>query len=280
MTKLVSCALMPHPPIMIPEVGGSELNKIKATVEAAEQTARLIKEDNPQTIVIITPHGPVFQDSASISVHPRMKGNLAAFGVPDVSVAFETDGLLVKHILKQAKRLGVALIELTDDLAKNYRFNLELDHGAVVPLYYLHKAGFKGQLVHISIGILPYEEMYTFGKAVQAAINTVDKKVSVIASGDLSHRLTPDAPAGYSPRGQEFDKIVLNAIKNQDVKALFNIDPVLVEEAGECGLRPILFLMGVLGGIETSTEVLSYEGPFGVGYGIAVINVKGGSKDG
>lgn len=274
MINLISCALMPHPPIMIPEVGGGELVKIKATVEAAEEAARLIKEDNPQTIVIITPHGPVFEDAASISVHPRLKGNLAAFGVPDVSVGFETDGLLVRHIIKQAKRLGVNLVELTVDVAKDYRLNLELDHGAVVPLYYLHKAGFKGQLVHISIGMMPYAEMYTFGKAVQVAISMIEKKVAVIASGDLSHRLKPDAPAGYSPRGQEFDKLVLAAIKNHDVKALLSIDPDFIEEAGECGLRPILFLMGVLGGLETKAEILSYEGPFGVGYGIALISVK------
>lgn len=283
MTKLVSCALMPHPPIMIPEVGQGELDKIKSTVEAAERAAQLIKDENPQTVVIITPHGPVFEDAASISIHPRIKGSLANFGVPDVSLAFETDGLLIRHILKQAKRLGVNLVELTDELAKNYRFNLELDHGALVPLYYLHKAGFKGQLVHLSIGMMPYEEMYTFGKAVQAAIGLVDKRVTVIASGDLSHRLTPDAPAGYSPRGLEFDKILMDAVKNLDVKALLNLDQGLIDEAGECGLRPILFLMGVLGGLDASAEILSYEGPFGVGYGIALIKVnsdgKGGTKN-
>jgi len=283
-TKFVSCALMPHPPIMIPEVGQDELAKIRATVEAAELAAQRIKEENPQTIVIITPHGPVFEDAASISIHPRLKGNLAKFGVPDVSLAFETDGLLVRHILKQAKRLGVNLVELTDDLAKTYRLNLELDHGALVPLYYLHKAGFKGQLVHLSIGMLPYEEMYTFGKAVQAAIGMVDKRVAVIASGDLSHRLIPEAPAGYSPRGREFDKILMEAVSNLDVKALLSLDPSLIEEAGECGLRPVLFLMGVLGGLDASAETLSYEGPFGVGYGIALITVnndgKGDAKNG
>lgn len=284
MTKLVSCALMPHPPIMIPEVGQGELVKIRATVEAAERAAQQIKEENPQTIVIITPHGPVFEDAASISIHPRLKGSLANFGVPDVSLAFETDGLLVRHILKQTKRLGVNLVELTDDLAKSYRLNLELDHGALVPLYYLQKAGFKGQLVHLSIGMLPYEEMYTFGKAVQAAVGMVDKRVAVIASGDLSNRLTVEAPAGYSPRGQEFDSILIEAVKNLDVKALFNLDHSLIDEAGECGLRPILFLMGVLGGLDASAEILSYEGPFGVGYAIALMSVqsegKGGTKNG
>ena len=280
MSKLVHCALMPHPPIMIPEIGGKELERIKATVEAAQKAARIIKDDNPQTIVIITPHGPVFEDAASISVHHRLKGNLGSFGAPDVMLAFETDGLLVRHILKQSKRLGVNLVELTDDLAKSYRFKLELDHGALVPLYYLNKAGFKGQLVHISIGMLPYEEMYTFGKAVQAAIHFVDKKVAVIASGDLSHRLIPGAPAGYSPRAREFDETIMKAVGHADIKSLLSLDPEWIQEAGECGLRPIIFLMGVLGGLETKGEVLSYEGPFGVGYGIAVLHANPIEKGG
>lgn len=274
MKNLVGCALMPHPPIMIPEVGKGELATIIKTVKAAEYTAQTIKEHNPNTIVLITPHGPVFEDAASISVHPRLKGSLAAFGVPEVALGFETDGLLVRHILRKAERLGVNLVELTDDVAKTHRFPLALDHGALVPLYYMHKAGFTGQLVHISIGMLPYEEMYTFGKAIQAAIGIADERVAVIASGDLSHRLTKQAPAGYSPRGAEFDQTVIKAIGNLDAKTLLNMDRELIEQAGECGLRPICSLMGVLGGIEAKAEVLSYEGPFGVGYAVALFTIK------
>lgn len=278
MQNLTICALMPHPPIMIPEVGKSELDKIKNTVVAAQLVAKTIKEQNPQTIIIITPHGPVFEDAASISIHPRLKGNFGAFGVPEVFLGFETDDLLARHILKSADRLGVNLIELTDDKAKSYRLSLELDHGALVPLYYVSKAGFKGQLIHISVGMLSYEEMYTFGKAVQMAINAAGKKVAVIASGDLSHRLTPDAPAGYSPHAVEFDKQVLQAVQDVSVKALLNMDRKLVSDAGECGLRPIFCLLGVVGGLEATGELLSYEAPFGVGYGVAVITVKNKTK--
>lgn len=276
MKNLVGCAFMPHPPVMVPEVGKDELSRIRNTVEAAEQASEALKNGGPQTIVLITPHGPVFEDAAAVSVHPRLRGSLAAFGVPDVALAFETDGLLVRHILRKAERLGINIVELTDDLAKTYRFSLQLDHGALIPLYYLHKAGFKGQLVHISMGLLPYEEMYTFGKAVQAAIGMMDKRVAVIASGDLSHRLTEDAPAGYNPRGAEFDRLVVDALANLDVKALLNLDPKLIEEAGECGLRPACFLMGVLGGLEAKAQVLSYEGPFGVGYAVASFTVREG----
>lgn len=270
MKKLVGCALMPHPPLLIPEVGKGELEVIRKTADAMQAAAQRIKENNPQTIVIISPHGPVFEDAASITVHPRLKGNMAAFDAPEVGLGFETDGLLVRHIIKKADRLGIHLMQLTDDLAKQYRFSLQLDHGAMVPLYYLHQAGFKGQLVHISMGMLAYEEMYTFGKAVQAAIAMTDKRVAVIASGDLSHRLLPQAPAGYNPRGAEFDRIVVEALKQADAKTLLNLDRELIDAAGECGLRPICFLMGVLGGLEPAADVLSYEGPFGVGYAVAL----------
>jgi AmmeMemoRadiSam system protein A len=274
MDNLVACALLPHPPIMIPEVGKEELAKIKSTVLAVKAAAERIKEHNPQTIVLITPHGPVFEDAVSISIHPRLKGNLAAFGVPEVNLGFETDGLLIKQIIRKAERLGVNLLELTDEVAKNYRLNLSLDHGALVPLYYLHQAGFKGQLVHLSIGMLPYEEMYTFGKAVQAAIGVVDKKVAVIASGDLSHRLLPEAPAGYSPRARDFDQQLLAAMERLDIKSLLSMDRALIQEAGECGLRPAVFLLGVLGGLLAESKVLSYEGPFGVGYGVVLAEIK------
>lgn len=275
MDKLVGCALMPHPPIMIPEVGNEELEHIKTTVETAKQVAEMLKNENPQTVVIITPHGPVFEDAVAISIHPRLKGNLAQFGAPDVTLGFETDNLLIKNIIRNCQRLGINLTELTYDVAKNYRIQLQLDHGAFVPLYYLAKAGFKGQIVHLSMGMLAYEEMYTFGKAVQAAISHMDKRVAVIASGDLSHRLTPDAPAGYSPQGAEFDRQLIAALTNVDVKALLNMDENLIEEAGQCGLRPVFFLLGVMGGLDAEVVKSSYEGPFGVGYAVIAYRIKG-----
>ncbi|MBP2651521.1 MAG: Extradiol ring-cleavage dioxygenase class protein subunit [Firmicutes bacterium] len=274
MKHLVACALLPHPPIMVPEVGKNDCKKVQATIVATQQVAQAVKDAKAQTVVLMSPHGPVFKDAIGLSVYPRLKGNFAAFGAPDVVLGYETDRQLLKQILHKAERLGVNVIEITDEVAKTYRFALELDHGAMVPLYYLQQAGFRGQLVHISVGMLPYEEMYTFGKAVQAAIGLVNKKVAVIASGDLSHRLAPNAPAGYSPRGAEFDRLLLEKLASLDTKGVINIDKKLVAEAGECGLRPTVFLMGVMGELKVDTKVLSYEGPFGVGYGVVLCTMK------
>jgi aromatic ring-opening dioxygenase LigB subunit len=278
MEQITIHALMPHPTMMIPEIGKDEFDKIKDTVVAVEEAARIIKGQNPQTIIVVTPHGPVFEDSASISIHPRLKGNFGAFGAPDIMLGFETDGLLVRHILRQTDRLGINLNSLTDDMAKNHRLSLELDHGALVPLYYLSKAGFKGQLIHISVGMLSYEEMYTFGKAVQIAVGMAGKRVSVIASGDLSHSLTSDGSVSDPLHGREFDTQVLQAVKELNVKALLTMNEDLIKTNSECGLRSIFFLMGVVGGTDATAELLSYEAPLGVGYGVAVVTVKNKPK--
>jgi len=277
-TYMTGCALLPHPPIMLAEVGGAESDRVRNSAEAAEAAAKFLIQNKPSTIVIITPHGPAFSDAVGINLSPVLRGSLAAFGASEVAVSFETNNLLAQNIIKQAERLGVSLVTLDEQLAHEHRFSLQLDHGAVIPLYYLYKAGFRGQVVHLTVGFLTYPEMYAFGKAVQGAIAITRQNTAVVASGDLSHRLTPGAPAGYSPKGRKFDERIIELIRTMDVKSLFNIEPDLVEEAGECGLRPLFFLMGTLDGMDAESEILSYEGPFGVGYGVAVFAIKGHRK--
>lgn len=272
MSKFLAGVLMPHPPIIIPEIGKEELVKVKKTVEGMREAARRIVKLNPNTIIVITPHGPLLYEDLSISLYPRLRGNFADFGAADISLAFEVDIMLSKYIIKKADRLGINLEAITDDASKTRRIALQLDHGALVPLYFLHEAGYKGQIVHISVGAgISYEEMYTFGKAVQNAIAMVDKKTAIVASGDLSHRLTPDAPCGYNSNGKVFDNLVVKALENTDVKSLLNIDAQIVSDAGECGLRSVYFLLGSVGGLAPKSEVLSYEGPFGVGYAVVMI---------
>lgn len=273
MNHILCAALMPHPPIVIPEVGKEATAKVCATQLALENVSQAFKKNNIQTVVIISPHGLGFDDAITMSVHPRLRGTMAAFGVPELSLAFETDGLLLRTIQKQAERLGINLVAMTDGKAKSLRRQLELDHGAFVPLYYLHKAGFHGQIIHLSCGLVSYEEMYTFGKAVQSATAHIDKRIGIIASGDLSHRVTETAPNGFHPRAAEFDKYVVDTLQQGDLKELMNMDRQLAREIGECGLRPIFFLMGVLGGLAVESQVLSYEAPFGVGYAVAKFDI-------
>jgi AmmeMemoRadiSam system protein B len=129
------------------------------------------------------------------------------------------------------------------------------------------------------LAFLPYKDLYNFGETIRTASDNLGKKVAVIASGDLSHRLTMDAPAGYNPEGKKFDENIVRLAGTNDAEGILNLDPDMIEAAGECGLRSIIILMGALKGLNVIPEVLSYEGPFGVGYMVATFDVKPASHE-
>ena len=271
-------AIVPHPAIIIPEVGGRELSKVAATREAMQILSRKIKEVEPESIIIITPHGAVFRDAVSLLIEPKLRGSFAPFGAAQISHTVENDLELVQEILAVCKELDIPTVEIAADLGKQLGLGAELDHGVLVPLDYFRAQGMVTPVVAIGMALLPNQVLYNFGKALALASARQGKRVVVVASGDLSHRLTPNAPAGYDGRGRIFDKRITQAVREWDPKEIMGLDPHLVERAGECGWRSIIMMSGSLDGLTVESQVLSYEGPFGVGYLVAALEPKEGKN--
>lgn len=270
MLKLV--ALFPHPPIVVPEVGGKEAQKVSATAHAMEKLAQEIKDLAPSVIVTISPHGHIFGEALSVTAAEDLEGDLGRFGAPQVKVEYPLDKEAARKISELASRKGTPCITLDKETLKNYRLSPRLDHGVLVPLSFVSKAGWQGKLVPVNIGMLSYQELYRFGKTLREAMDCLKKDWVLLISGDMSHRLLPDAPAGYSPQGAVFDEIIRQCVREGDAKRLFNLEPGLVEEAGECGLRPLMIGMGAMDGHSIQSKEYSYEGPFGVGYLVAAMS--------
>jgi len=269
--NLLLNAIFPHPPIIIPEIGKDNLTTAEKTYQGVQRLAKEVITANPETLVFITPHGPTFQDALILWEMESLGGSFAAFGAPEIKISFPNDLDLVDRIVAAAKAVNAPAAKFNEELAKDYGVNSSLDHGVLVPLYFLQKAGFQGKIVVISMGLLPFIELYSFGRAIQEAVNGLGKKVAVITSADLSHRLTPDAPAGYDPNGRVLDQKIVEAVREAKAEDLLNLDRLMIEKAAECGLRPIIIGLGTLDGWETDNQVISYEGPFGVGYMTALI---------
>ncbi|WP_258358757.1 AmmeMemoRadiSam system protein A [Moorella sulfitireducens (nom. illeg.)] len=269
MGRLLDVAFMPHPPIMVPEVGGREVEKITATVTAAREVAARAAAHQPEVVVIISPHGPVFRDAVGIWAVPELRGDLAAFRAGDVRFTYSVELELSRVIAEAAREKGVPVAWLDETACRRYGLAPELDHGMMVPLYYLRRAGIATPLVAIGMAFLQRQQLYAFGAALGRAVEAGPRRVLLVASGDLSHRLLPGAPAGYDPRGREFDARVKEFLARLDMEGLLAIPDDLAERAGECGLRSFIMGLGALDGWEVRGEVLSYEGPFGVGYLIA-----------
>ena len=275
--SLVLAGLSPHPPIVVSDVGKGEEKKASSTLAAMERLGEAFASCGAETLVLITPHGPVFSDAVSIRAQARLRGDLRSFGAPRAQADFQNDEELVSAIVKESEEdPGVPLALLDDRRLDHYGIERDLDHGCVVPLYFIGKHGYAGRLVVVNIGFLSPFDLYRFGAAIERAARKIGRRIGVLASGDLSHRLLPGAPAGYNPRGKEFDAKIMDILKRFEPVEAVVFPPDLAEDAGECGLRPIVMMLGALDRYQAKSECLSYEGPFGVGYGVLLLHPQEG----
>lgn len=272
MGKIVNGYIMPHPPIIVPGVGKGREAEASNTIEAMKKASKDIAADKPKTIIISSPHAPAFRDYLYISDEEELHGDFSSFGDRLTGMSFSNNLELAKLIADKAGLAGINAGGLSSRIKQQHGISDAVDHGALVPLYFISQeiTGFK--VVHISTPFMPFTELYELGKCIAEAVSELDEDVVYVASGDLSHRLTMDAPAGYNRLGREYDEFIVNKISTGDVDGLLNLDIELMEAAGECGTRSIIMMLGAMDGKELVNKVYSYEGPYGVGYLVAKVD--------
>lgn len=275
MGRILGAYLFPHPPIIIEDIGQGEEKKAINTINGVKALARDIGEKSPDTIILITPHGPLFSDAIAISIEDELKGDFRRFGYWDIKLSYKNNKKLAYNIIKKALKNNISIAQVNKDFARDHNIELALDHGALVPLYFVDKELKDFKLIHITYGLLSSKELYLFGMGIQEAVQESGEDAVIIASGDLSHKLSDSGPYSYSPWGPEFDEKIIEILKAGDMEGLVTFDMGLSENAGECGLRSLMVMAGTLNKKELKSQVLSYEGPFGVGYGTAKFEVVG-----
>jgi len=265
---LVFGCIVPHPPIMVPEVGGGQEREVAATLEAMDKLARALADHRPEELWVISPHGVAYSNAMGIATAPASQGSLRQWGPRCIGLDyhFANDPEAVAAIQQAAREAGIPLRSIGET-------SYELDHGVLVPLYFLIRALPSLPLVPLTFSWLPLTTHFDYGKALQKAAQGLTRRVALIASGDLSPRLLPTAPAGYDPQGAVFDRKLVELVAAGDSQGVLSLDPELIERAGECGLRSIAILLGALEGLPATPQVLSYEGPFGVGYMVAAFPI-------
>lgn len=259
-SSLVFSGIAPHPPIMVPEVGGASVDKVRGSIDAMAELTRRIIESGAETVVLISPHAPLEPHAFVAYQTPLLYGDFADFRAPATNVEFPLDTELLQAIKDVAAHQDYQVTILEDH---------DLDHGTTVPLYFLQLNGWTGRVIGLGYSFLSDQEHLNFGSCIRRAIEHVGRAVAFIASGDLSHRLKPDAPAGYNPAAHAFDEQVVDAIRQNSPELIIDIDQNLRRLAGECGYRSMLVVLGAVRELPSDAEVLHYEAPFGVGYLVA-----------
>ncbi len=258
---IVAACAVPHPPLIIPEVGKGQEKGIARTIESYKEVMRRIAAARPQTVVVITPHTDIYADYMHISPGKSATGSFARFGAPQVQLSASYDEEFVGCVEKLCRENQIQAGTLGEQHA-------ELDHATLIPLYFLNQFLTDYQVVRVGISNLSLLEHYSLGQLLERASTQLTRRVAIIASGDLSHKLKADGPYGFSAAGPEFDERVMQALGSADFLDLLRFEPQLCQKAAECGHRPFVMLAGALDRRQVSAERLSYEGPFGVGYGV------------
>lgn len=256
MSMLAAFAL-PHPPIAIEKIGRGEERTIQSTIDAYHQISKIIADIQPDTIVISSPHAPYLRDGFFVGSCNEAKGDFSRFNHPEISYSFNID----KDFSSELRKVNQYVRVYDSD-------DLSVDHGVLVPLDFIHQQG-TYRWVILGISTLSKEAHKQLGRDIFRVSEQSGKKTVFIASGDLSHRLKHDGPYGYIKEGAIFDKKITDTLSSGNFEILDTLDDSLCEKAGECGLRGLFVLSGVLQGQNYISRLHSYEGPFGVGYAIA-----------
>lgn len=259
---------VPHPPIILPEVGHGEEKKIQKTIDAYRAVMRRAAELRPDTVVLISPHAPLYADYFHLSSGGTARGNLRQFGAGDVRLEVPCDTQFVRELTRRARSEEIPAGTLDG-------WERDLDHGTLIPLRFLEEVFTGYRLVRIGLSGLPPLQHYRLGQCVAQTAEALSRRVILLASGDLSHKLTSGGPYGFAPEGPEFDRRLTEALARGDFLELLRFPPIFTEAAAECGLRSFQIMAGALDGKAVKSELLSYEGPFGVGYGVASFLVTG-----
>lgn len=263
---IVAAYAVPHPPLIVPAVGKGEERGISSTVAAYEEVARRIAAHRPDTVVVTSPHAPLYRDAFFVSAASELPGSMLAFGAPEERLAASMDVELARAIRDEAAGRGLPV-------AFGGRGDEQLDHGTYVPLSFIRDLLDDVRIVRVGLSWLPYAAHRELGGAIASAVAALGRRAVFVASGDLSHKLKEDGPYGFAPEGPEFDREIARIFESGDLDALFAFDEGFCERAAECGLRSFQIMAGSLEGLPVSSELLSCEGPFGVGYGVGAFEV-------
>ena len=262
---VLAAYMVPHPPMIVPDIGRGSEKQITKTIRAYETVAEEIAQLKPETIIISSPHSILYADYFHVSPGKAAQGDFSRFGAGKVSFRETYDGELRETICALAEEKGFPAGTLGEK-------DKHLDHGTMVPLYFIEQKYRDFKLIRTGLSGLSLAEHYEFGQIVRDAVAQTGRRVVYIASGDLSHKLQEYGPYGFAPEGPEYDRRIMDVCGRGAFGELLDFEESFCDKAAECGHRSFVIMAGVLDGLEVEAKELSHEDVTGVGYGICMFH--------
>ncbi len=267
MSGLIFACIAPHGSMIIPLLGEKGAEKALATRAAMEELGRRVAAAQPETLVVITPHGHRVDGCFSLLNNRRVQGTLGPEPESNghsFTLTFEVDRELNAAIIEEAHVLDVPVSRVYFAIDDDTAFYMPLDWGALVPLWFLGVP--INPLPKVVIACpdrnkLSWGLSAPFGLSIRKAAEKLNRRIVLVASADLGHAHDAQGPYGYDIASKEFDTALIDAVKAQDLARLLEFDLDWLKRASTDSYGQILNLYGAIRETNFRSEVLSYEVP-------------------
>lgn len=249
-------AFVPHSPLLLPTIGKENTKSLQETIASMRRLSEELYVSHPEVLLTISAHPHIHPELFSVNLHHTYTIDFREFGDLSERGSFGTDLELISEIQRLSKMYQLPFSLDTD---------ARLDYGVGIPLTLLYPFQQPVRLVPVSHATQSAKLLVQFGRVLKDACHASKKRVAIIASGDLSHALASDSPAGFHEAGVQFDRVIVQAIENMSLSQLLSIEDAVKSHAAESASRSLLVLFGMLERMQVRPEILSYEHPFGVG---------------
>jgi len=259
---VVFACIAPHGAEIIPELAGDKLEAFAETRRGMDELASLMKKQEPETIILATPHNLRLEATIGVVTSQFTQGTLEANN-KQVKLRCECDRPLAKEILENAKKSNLPVIGANYGTSEGENSCMPMDWGALIPLWFFARQNTESSKVVV---VTPSREialqsLVEFGRVITETAKASGKRVAFVASADQGHAHNADGPYGFHPSSAKFDQIVRSAVLENDLKTLLGLQQQFIEDAKPDSLWQVAILQGILETVPMKGHLLSYQAP-------------------
>lgn len=261
MAGLVFGGILPHGAVM-PQLEAFEGDSSHSLHEGCQEVGRRCQTANPDTILVVTPHGVQIEGAFCISACREADGTMDG-KTATLQMRIRVDWELAMHISLQAHEKKIPVVRASYGAG-----SIPLDWGAFVPLWYClpHQGNAPRVVIITPNPDLSYDSHIELGRIITASAAKLGRRLGFIASADWSHTHRADGPYGFHPASKECDSRIEQIIRKGDLFELQELPEELIENAKIDGIWPSLMLAGGMNaasdqGVILHGELITYSCP-------------------
>jgi aromatic ring-opening dioxygenase LigB subunit len=257
MNPFVFSCITPHGGEILPELAGKRPERMEVTRQSMIRLGELMKEADPDCLIILTPHGTRIDGQFSITGSERVEGAVEENG-ERFTMERKVHREMAEFIARSAKGKGLPAGVLGYGTSTGTLSCLQLDWGTAVPLRFMPD---KPVVIITPSRQISSKDHIEFGRLLRKAVADSGINAGLIASCDWSHTHHSKGPYGYHRDAAILDEKVTELIKQDNLEGVADFPEEQIENAKPDGIWQTLILAGAIPIEERKSEFLSYEAP-------------------